>query len=119
LSCTFYPCCVCSFRGYSQALIGELGAGVIAGNAYRYFNAHGMDITGGYEQSVGIAGGFAQGGGVGSFRTTYGLMADNAVEFEVVTADGEVRIINECNDPDLFWAMRDLCSRLYLYHAPK
>jgi FAD/FMN-containing dehydrogenase len=86
--------------------IGELGAGVIAGNAYRFFNAHGMDITGGYEQSVGIAGGFAQGGGVGSFTTTYGLMADNAVEFEVVTADGEVRIINECNDPDLFWAMR-------------
>jgi FAD/FMN-containing dehydrogenase len=86
--------------------IGELGAGVIAGNAYRFFNSHGMDITGGYEQSVGIAGGFAQGGGVGSFTTTYGLMADNAVEFEVVTADGEVRIINECNDPDLFWAMR-------------
>jgi FAD/FMN-containing dehydrogenase len=86
--------------------IGELGAGVIAGDAYRFFNAHGMDITGGYEQSVGIAGGFAQGGGVGSFTTTYGLMADNAVEFEVVTADGEVRIINECNDPDLFWAMR-------------
>jgi FAD/FMN-containing dehydrogenase len=86
--------------------IGELGAGVIAGNAYRFFNARGMDITGGYEQSVGIAGGFAQGGGVGSFTTTYGLMADNAVEFEVVTADGEVRVINECNDPDLFWAMR-------------
>ncbi|KAI0869257.1 FAD binding domain-containing protein [Hypoxylon argillaceum] len=86
--------------------IGELGAGVVAGDAYRFFSNHGMDITGGYEQSVGLAGGFAQGGGVGSFTTTYGLMADNAVEFEVVTADGEVRIVNQCNDPDLFWAMR-------------
>ncbi|KAH8655369.1 FAD binding domain-containing protein [Xylariales sp. PMI_506] len=86
--------------------VGELGAGVTAGDAYRFFNNHSMDITGGYEQSVGIVGGFAQGGGVGSFTTTYGLMADNAVEFEVVTADGEVRIINQCNDPDLFWAMR-------------
>ncbi|CAI7666400.1 unnamed protein product [Penicillium pancosmium] len=86
--------------------VGELGAGVIAGDAYRYFHTQGMDITGGYEQSVGIAGGFAQGGGVGSFTTTYGLMVDNAVEFEVVTADGEVRIINACNDPELFWAMR-------------
>ncbi|KAJ5909214.1 FAD binding domain-containing protein [Penicillium taxi] len=86
--------------------IGELGAGVIAGDAYRFFNDHNMDIPGGYEQSVGLAGGFGQGGGVGSFTTTYGLMADNAVEFEVVTADGEVRIINQCNDPDLFWAMR-------------
>lgn len=86
--------------------IGELGAGVVAADAYQFFSSHGMDITGGYERSVGLAGGFAQGGGVGSFTTTYGLMADNAVEFEVVTADGEVRIINQCNDPDLFWAMR-------------
>lgn len=86
--------------------IGEIGAGVIAGDAYHYFNSHGMDITGGYEQSVGIAGGFGQGGGVGSFTTTYGLMADNAVEFEVITAAGEVRTINQCNDPELFWAMR-------------
>jgi hypothetical protein len=86
--------------------IGELGAGVVAGDAYRYFGTHGMDITGGYEESVGLAGGFAQGGGVGDFTARYGLMADNAVEFEVVTADGEVRVINECNDPDLFWAMR-------------
>lgn len=86
--------------------VGELGAGVIAGDAYRFFNGHGMDIPGGYEQSVGLAGGFGQGGGVGSYTTTYGLMADNAVEFEVVTADGELRIINQCNDPELFWAMR-------------
>ncbi|KAF4631880.1 hypothetical protein G7Y89_g6242 [Cudoniella acicularis] len=86
--------------------VGEMGAGVVAGDAYRFFNSHGMDVTGGYEQSVGIAGGFGQGGGLGEYTTTYGLMVDNAVEFEVVTADGEVRIINECNDPDLFWAMR-------------
>lgn len=33
-------------------------------------------------------------------------MADNAVEFEVVTADGEIRTINQCNEPELFWAMR-------------
>jgi hypothetical protein len=86
--------------------VGEIAAGVIAGDAYRFFNAHGMDVTGGYQQSVGIAGGFAQRGGLGFFTTTYGLMSDNAVEFEVVTADGELRIINEFTDPDLFWAMR-------------
>ena len=86
--------------------VGELGAGVVAGDAYRFFSEYGMDITGGYEESVGLAGGFAQGGGVGDFTARYGLMADNAVEFEVVTAEGQVRVINECNDPDLFWAMR-------------
>ncbi|PWY69701.1 FAD binding domain-containing protein [Aspergillus heteromorphus CBS 117.55] len=86
--------------------IGEMGAGVVAGDAYEFFSSHGMDITGGYEQSVGLAGGFGQGGGVGSFTTTHGLMVDNAVEFDVVTADGQFRTINECNDPELFWAMR-------------
>ncbi|OAK99866.1 isoamyl alcohol oxidase [Phaeosphaeriaceae sp. SRC1lsM3a] len=86
--------------------VGELGAGVVAVDAYRYFSNYGMDITGGYEESVGLAGGFAQGGGVGDFTARYGLMVDNAIEFEVVTADGQVRVINECNDPDLFWAMR-------------
>jgi FAD/FMN-containing dehydrogenase len=85
--------------------VGDLGPGVIAGDAYRYFSGHGMDITGGYEESVGIVGGFAQGGGAGSFTTTYGLMADNAVEFEVITASGDGRIINQCNDPKLFWPM--------------
>lgn len=86
--------------------VGEMGAGVIGGDAYRFFNLHGIDITGGYEESVGIAGGFGQGGSVGDFTTTYSLMVDNAVEFEVVTAGGEVRVINECNDAELFWAMR-------------
>ena len=86
--------------------VGEMGAGVVAGDAYRYFNLQGMDVTGGYEQSVGIAGGFGQAGGLGDFTTAYGLMVDNAVEFEVVTADGQVRVINECNDAELFWAMR-------------
>ncbi|BCS26754.1 uncharacterized protein APUU_51465S [Aspergillus puulaauensis] len=65
-----------------------------------------MDVTGGNEGSVGLAGGYGQGGGHGVFGPSYGLMVDNAVEFDVVTADGKFRTINQCNDPDLFWAMR-------------
>lgn len=33
-------------------------------------------------------------------------MVDNALEFDVITADGVARTINQCNDPDLFYAMR-------------
>ncbi len=44
-----------------------------------------MDVMGGYEESVGIAGGFEQGGGaVDKNMTTYGLMVDNAVKFKVL-----------------------------------
>ncbi|OJJ01862.1 hypothetical protein ASPVEDRAFT_887269 [Aspergillus versicolor CBS 583.65] len=86
--------------------IGEMGAGAQAGDVYAYFQKFNMDVTGGNEGSVGLAGGFGQGGGHGVFGPSYGLMVDNAVEFDVVTADGKFRTINQCNDPDLFWAMR-------------
>lgn len=86
--------------------IGEIGAGVEARAAYTFFEEYQMNVVGGNEGSVGLAGGFGQGGGHGMFGPSYGLMVDNAVEFDVVTADGEKRTINQCNDPDLFWAMR-------------
>lgn len=86
--------------------IGEIGAGVQAQEAWEYFETLDMLVTVGAVGSVGIAGGFGQGGGHGPLGPTYGLMVDQAVEFEVVTADGRQRTINECTDPDLFWAMR-------------
>lgn len=86
--------------------IGEIGAGVQAQDAWEAFEPHGMLVTVGAAGSVGIAGGFGQAGGHGPLGPKYGLMVDQAVEFDVVTADGQVRTINECSDPDLFWAMR-------------
>ncbi|KAL6703528.1 hypothetical protein ACN47E_009553 [Coniothyrium glycines] len=86
--------------------IGEVGAGVQAQEAWKFFEPLGMLVTVGAVGSVGIAGGFGQGGGHGPLGPAYGLMVDQAVEFDVVTADGQQRTINECNDPDLFWAMR-------------
>jgi hypothetical protein len=86
--------------------VGEIGAGVQAEEAYTFFDGVGMHVTVGAVGSVGIAGGFGQGGGHGPLGPTYGLMVDNAIEFDVITADGKFRTINECTDPDLFWAMR-------------
>ncbi|KAI1079344.1 FAD-binding domain-containing protein [Whalleya microplaca] len=86
--------------------VGIIGAGVSAVEAFTYFERYNMHITVGAVASVGIAGGFGQGGGHGPLGPTYGLMVDQAIEFDVVTADGVVRTINKYNDPDLFWAMR-------------
>ncbi|KAM0263348.1 hypothetical protein ACHAQJ_001204 [Trichoderma viride] len=90
----------------NQENVGIIGAGVVAHEAVDYFLTHGMDVTVGACPTVGIAGGFGQSGGHGVFGPSYGLMVDQAIEFDVVTADGIIRTINECNDPDLFWAMR-------------
>ncbi|KAL0254671.1 hypothetical protein SLS55_010151 [Diplodia seriata] len=86
--------------------IGVIGAGVSAGEAARYFKDQGMDITLGALSSVGAAGGFGQGAGHGPLGPKHGLMVDQAVEFDVVTADGVLRTINACQEPDLFWALR-------------
>ncbi|RFU77909.1 fad-binding domain-containing [Trichoderma arundinaceum] len=83
-----------------------MGAGVTAEEAVAFFGKQGMMVTTGGCLSVGIAGGFGQGGGHGPLGPTFGLMADQAIEFDVVTTDGVFRTINKCNDPDLFWAMR-------------
>ncbi|KAL7955556.1 hypothetical protein V8C34DRAFT_316365 [Trichoderma compactum] len=86
--------------------IGIIGAGVNAAQAIGFFSKHGMSVTTGACPTVGIAGGFGLGGGHGPLAPTHSLMVDQAVEFDVVTTDGVFRTINECNEPDLFWAMR-------------
>jgi FAD/FMN-containing dehydrogenase len=67
---------------------------------------HGRYVQGGGCTSVGAAGGFTQGGGFGSWSKKYGTAAANMLEAEVVTADGQVRIANACQNQDLFWALR-------------
>lgn len=55
--------------------------------------------------TVGVAG-LVSSGGFGSWSKRYGTAAANLLEAEVVTADGQVRVVNACNDPDLFWALK-------------
>jgi hypothetical protein len=54
---------------------------------------------------VGVAG-LVQSGGFGSFSKQFGLAAASLLEAEVVTADGQVRIANACQNPDLFWGLK-------------
>src|SRR5262249_23643277 len=67
---------------------------------------HGRYVQGGGCTTVGAAGGFLQGGGFGSWSKKYGIAAASLLEAEVVTADGQLRVANACQHPDLFWALR-------------
>lgn len=62
-------------------------------------------VQGGGCTSVGTAG-LVQSGGFGSFSKGFGTAASHLLEAEVVTADGQVRTVNACQDPDLFWALK-------------
>lgn len=62
-------------------------------------------VQGGGCTDVGVAG-LVQSGGFGSFSKRFGTAAASLLEAEVVTADGQVRTVNACSDPDLFWALK-------------
>jgi len=65
----------------------------------------GRYVQGGGCTTVGVAG-LVQSGGFGSFSKRYGTAAAGLLEAEVVTADGEIRIANACQHPELFWALK-------------
>jgi FAD/FMN-containing dehydrogenase len=83
-----------------------VGAGTIGKWAYQAVTTEaGKYVQGGGCLTVGLAG-LVQGGGFGSFSKHYGTAAGSLLEAEVITADGQVRIANACNNPDLFWALK-------------
>ena len=83
-----------------------VGAGAMWIDAYDAVSTkRGRYVQGGGCTTVGVAG-LIQGGGFGSFSKHYGMAAAGLLEAEVVTADGTVRIANECTHPDLFWAIK-------------
>ena len=65
----------------------------------------GRYVQGGGCTTVGVAG-LVQSGGFGSFSKGFGTAAAGLLEAEVVTADGAVRTVNACTNPDLFWAIK-------------
>ncbi|MEO6799084.1 MAG: FAD-binding oxidoreductase [Rhodanobacter sp.] len=84
----------------------SVGAGAMWIDAYDAVTTQGgRYVQGGGCTTVGVAG-LVQSGGFGSCSKNYGTAAAGLIEAEVVTADGQVRIANACNDPELFWALK-------------
>ena len=65
----------------------------------------GRYVQGGGCTTVGVAG-LIQSGGFGSFSKGFGTAAAGLLEAEIVTADGLLRTVNACTDPELFWALK-------------
>ncbi|KAF2875592.1 hypothetical protein BDV95DRAFT_562230 [Massariosphaeria phaeospora] len=83
----------------------KMGAGVQAFEAFEAADEAGLQIVGGQCITVGLAGGFTQGGGHSLLSSKYGMGADQTLEWAVVTANGTLVTASPTQNSDLYWAL--------------
>lgn len=83
----------------------RLGAGVQAFEAYAFASAHNLAVVGGECPTVGLAGGYTQGGGHSLLASKYGLAADQTLEWEVIDGRGNLLTATPTHNADLYWAL--------------
>ncbi|KAI0007112.1 putative FAD-binding oxidoreductase [Xylariaceae sp. FL0662B] len=82
-----------------------VGSGLRWAEVYKELDQHGVTVVGGRVPDVGV-GGLTLGGGLSYLTDLYGLVCDNVVNFEVVTAAGSIVDANADSNEDLFWALK-------------
>lgn len=85
--------------------LAHVGGGCLLADVDAATQEHGLATTLGFISDTGVAG-LTLGGGFGYLTRRFGWAVDNLEEVEVVTADGDVRVANRQEHPDLFWALR-------------
>ncbi|KAJ3497269.1 hypothetical protein NLG97_g2029 [Lecanicillium saksenae] len=83
----------------------KVGAGVVGYEALAAAHKAGLVVLTGECPSVGVAGGYVQGGGHSALSTIHGLAADNVLSFDVVTTTGKYVTASRDRHQDLFWAL--------------
>ncbi|KAF5351357.1 hypothetical protein D9758_008077 [Tetrapyrgos nigripes] len=83
----------------------KLGAGVMGYQIARKAREYGKVVVSGSCSSVGVAGGYIQGGGHSTLSSVYGLGADQALSFEVITPTGRFVTASPSENSDLYWAL--------------
>ncbi|KAI0103466.1 FAD-binding domain-containing protein [Daldinia grandis] len=83
----------------------NVGPGARWGDVVAALDPYNITVVAGRDPTVGVAG-LVLGGGYSHLSPTYGLVADNVKNFEVVLADGTVLDANSDRNKDLFWALK-------------
>src|SRR5215216_3604670 len=88
-----------------EARIARVQPGATSGDLAAVAGPHGLALSTGDTQSVGM-GGLTTGGGIGFMVRRYGLAIDNLLAAQVVTAAGDIVTSSVEEHPDVFWAIR-------------
>ncbi|OCL06355.1 FAD-binding domain-containing protein [Glonium stellatum] len=93
----------CGYSIPTTAVTAAAGHGI--GDVYLAIGPLNQIFVAGLSETIGL-GGYLTGGGHSPLSSTYGLATDQVLEMELVTPGGDIVTINECQNTDLFWAMR-------------
>ncbi|KAI2465117.1 putative FAD-binding oxidoreductase [Annulohypoxylon bovei var. microspora] len=85
--------------------VAVVSSGLRWKEVYTALDPYNVTVVGGRVLEVGV-GGLVLGGGLSYLADLYGLVCDNVVNFEVVTAKGTVVNASAESHPDLFWALK-------------
>lgn len=88
------------------------GAASYVSDIYSHLDQYNLTIVDGMGPEV-TMGGYLTGGGHSPISNIFGLGSDQVYEVEMVTPQGEVITANECQNTDLFWAVRGVSYRLF------
>ena len=83
----------------------RIEGGVQWNEVYRWLSKLNLVAIGAGSGTVSAIGGYLQGGGHSPLSRWKGMAADQVLEYDVVTADGQRRRVNACQNKDLFWAL--------------
>ncbi|KAJ7064518.1 FAD-binding domain-containing protein [Mycena amicta] len=83
----------------------RIGAGLIWDDVYAALEPLGVNVVGGRVSGVGVAG-FTLGGGYSWKTNQYGLTVDTVTAYKLVKPTGQVVLVTEAEDPELFFALK-------------
>ncbi|KAJ6526677.1 hypothetical protein B0H19DRAFT_1243433 [Mycena capillaripes] len=91
-----------NYRGPAARIAG----GTQGWQVYNFMADNNINIVAPSESTVAILGGFTAVGGHSSLTSYHGMGSDQALQLQVVTADGRFLQVDPDNNADLFFAMR-------------
>ncbi|KAF2123435.1 FAD-binding domain-containing protein [Dothidotthia symphoricarpi CBS 119687] len=83
----------------------RVGGGAVTAEIFAALEPRNVSFVGGRVGSVGL-GGFATGGGTSPLTPRWGWALDNVFEYELVLPNATIVVVNDQQNPDLYWALR-------------
>ncbi|KAL4866987.1 hypothetical protein BDV12DRAFT_187073 [Aspergillus spectabilis] len=101
----YKPSILCARSDWKGAAFTVAG-GYVWEDVYQEAFARNLIVVGGGDPTVGVVGGYIQGGGHSPATRDFGLASDQILEAQVIIADGSIVTANACSHADLFTAIR-------------